>query len=101
DSSALLVSAAAHDTWDLDLRVDIYAVALGGEGRPVAGTPRQYVTPRVPPDGSTVAFVGTDDVDTYPRNMHVGVIGIAGGDHRWVSAVLARTFQPFPDTRAR
>ena len=100
DSSALLVSAAAHDTWDLDLRVDIYAVDLDGERRLVTGTTGQYVTPSVSPDGSTVAFVGTDDADTYPRNMHVGVIGVAGGDHRWVSADLDRTFQPFPDHRA-
>ncbi len=100
DSSALLVSAAAHDTWDLDLRIDIYAVGLEGVRHPVTGTTGQYVTPSVSRDGSMVAFVGIDDADSYPRNMHVGVMAVEGGEHRWVSLALDRTFQPFPDHRA-
>jgi dipeptidyl aminopeptidase/acylaminoacyl peptidase len=100
NSSALLASAAAHDTWDLDLRVDIYTVDLDGRRRAVTGTTGQYVAPSVSPDGSMVAFVGTDDADTHPRNMHVGIVGIDGGEHRWISLGLDRTFQPFPDFRA-
>lgn len=100
DSSTLLVSGAAHDTWDLDLKADIYAIDVAtGERRPVTATTGRYVTPSVSPDGSRVAFVGTDDAETYPRNMHIGVVGVTGGEHRWVSTELDRTFEPFPDAR--
>ena len=98
DSSTVVVSGAAHDTWDLDLNVDIHAIDLAsGHRRPLTGTTGRYTSPSVSPDGTNVAFLGTDDAETNPRNIHVGVIGVAGGEHRWVSAALDRTFEPYPE----
>ena len=101
DSATVVVGGAAHDTWDLDRRSDLHAVdAETGERRAITGTTGVYGSPSVSPDGSRVAFLGTDDPDTYPRNHHVGVTSVGGGSHTWVSDRLDRTFTPFPDSRA-
>ena len=36
--------------------------------------------PAVSPDGSLVAFLGFDDSQTYPQNVHVGVVDAGGGE---------------------
>ena len=51
-----------------------------------------YDAPTVSPDGSSVAFLGADDSKTYPQNVHVGVVPATGGEHRWLSRQLDRTF---------
>ncbi len=100
DSTTLLVSGATHDTWDLDLKVDIHAIDVGtGAMRRVTGTTGEYGQPSVSPDGTRVAFLGTDDTESYPRNTHIGVVDISGGEHRWVSDQLDRTFAPYPGAR--
>ena len=52
-----------------------------------------YDAPDVSPDGSNVAFLGADDAKTYPQNVHVGVLPAGGGEHRWLSRQLDRTFE--------
>lgn len=100
DSTMVVVSGAAHDTWDLDRKTDLHAVEVDtGERRVLTGTTGVFGSPSVSPDGARVAFVGTDDADTYPRNQHVAVQGFAEGSHQWVSQGLDRTFAPFPDAR--
>ncbi len=101
DSSTVVVSGAAHETWDLDLKSDLHAISVAtGERRLVTATMGQCMAPSVSPDGSGVAFLGTHDTESYPRNIHVGIIDLGGGDPRWVSAGLDRTFQPYPDFQA-
>jgi dipeptidyl aminopeptidase/acylaminoacyl peptidase len=51
-------------------------------------------------DGTRVAFIGTDDAATHPRNLHVGVRPLTGKTHAWVSESLDRTFAPSPGARA-
>lgn len=101
DSTAVVVSGPAHDTWDLDRRTDIHVVdATTGDRRTLTGTTGVYARPSVSPDGRHVAFVGTDDPDSYPRNTHVAVLPLGGeSDHTWVSHGLDRTFAPFPGAR--
>jgi len=100
DSSTLLVSGATHDTWDLDLKIDLQAIDIQtGNIRRVTGTTGDYGRPSVSLDGTRVAFLGTDDTQTYPRNMHVGVVDLAGGQHVWASRGLDRTFAPFSGSR--
>jgi dipeptidyl aminopeptidase/acylaminoacyl peptidase len=100
DSAALVVAGAAHDTWDLDLRHDLHLVDVAsGKRTPLTGTTGVYDSPAVSPDGGRVAFVGTDDPDTYPRNDHVAVKGLQDDTHTWVSQKLDRTFSPFPGAR--
>ena len=97
DSATLVVSGAGHDTWDLDLKWDIHAIDVAsGERQAITPTTGVYSSPSVSPDGARVAFLGTDDAETFPRNSHVGVIDAAGGKHQWVSTALDRTFTPFP-----
>ncbi len=96
DSSGVVTSASRHDDWDLDLARDLYVVPRDGEIRALTAQTGQYGSPAVCPDGSHVAFVGNDDPGTYPQNSKVGVIGLDGGQHRWVSDRLDRTFTEAP-----
>ncbi len=102
DSTTVLVAGPAHDTWDLDHRTDVHAVDLAtGERRTITGTTGVYDSPSVSPDGTRVAFLGTDDPDSYPRNPHVAVKPLKGDEpHSWISHALDRTFQPYPGGRA-
>jgi len=105
DSRTVLVGGATHDTWDLDRRQDVHAVDVAsGERRTLTDTTGVYGSPSVSPDGRRVAFLGTDDPDSYPRNGHVAVMALTEGDpgsekHTWVSRDLDRTFTPYPDGR--
>ena len=112
DSSAVVTAAARHDTWDTDLAEDLYLVPLGtgststgststgstgdgstGDGiRALTGGGGVYGRPAVSPDGRWVAFVGHDDPLTQPQNAHVGVVSIEGGEHRWLTTAIDRTF---------
>jgi dipeptidyl aminopeptidase/acylaminoacyl peptidase len=92
DSSGLVLSSQRHDTWDLDFGVALYSLSLDGTIAALTKFDGSYDAPRVSPDGSNVAFVGADDSTTYPQNMHVGVLSAAGGQHRWLSRQLDRTF---------
>jgi dipeptidyl aminopeptidase/acylaminoacyl peptidase len=92
DSSGLVLSAQRHDTWDLDFGVALYSVSLDGTIDALTKFDGSYDAPAVSPDGSNVAFIGADDSKTYPQNMHVGVVSAGGGQHRWLSRQLDRTF---------
>jgi dipeptidyl aminopeptidase/acylaminoacyl peptidase len=93
DSSGLVLSARRHDTWDLDFATALYSVPLEGDIVALTGLTGGYSAPSVSPDGSQVAFLGADDSQTYPQNVHVGVVPAGGGDHRWLSRELDRTFE--------
>jgi dipeptidyl aminopeptidase/acylaminoacyl peptidase len=96
DSSAVVTSSQRHDTWDRDLASDLYVVPLDSEVEIRALTKHTggYASPSVSPDGRLVAFLGDDDPSTYPQNTKVGVISVEGGEHRWISTGLDRTFAP-------
>ncbi|MGZ4765446.1 MAG: LpqB family beta-propeller domain-containing protein [Ilumatobacteraceae bacterium] len=93
DSSGVVLSAQRHDTWDLDFAVALYSVTLDGEIKALTGCTGNYNAPNVSADGSQVAFLGADDSQTYPQNVHVGVVPAGGGEHRWLSRQLDRTFE--------
>jgi dipeptidyl aminopeptidase/acylaminoacyl peptidase len=101
DSSTLVVSGAAHDTWDLDLKVDLHLIDVATGT--ISSRTRQtgaYAMPSVAPGGARVAFVGTDDVDSFPRNQHVAVGSMRDEGHIWVTSSIDRTFAPFPGARS-
>ena len=100
DSSAVVTSAQRHDTWDRDLCTDLYVVPLDGDLRALTKQTGQYVAASVSPDGRSVAFLGIDDTSTYPQNAKVGVVSIDGGEHRWISEALDRTFTSTAGVRA-
>lgn len=93
DSSGLVLSSQRHDTWDLDFAGALYSVSLDGDIEVLTGLTGVYSSPAVSPDGLQVAFVGADDSQTYPQNVHVGVVPADGGEHRWLSRQLDRTFE--------
>jgi dipeptidyl aminopeptidase/acylaminoacyl peptidase len=95
DSSGLVCSGAAHDTWDLDFAEDLYVVQLAnGKRRALTKQTGSYGQPRPAPGGTAIGFLGADDPSTYPQNVHVGVIDASGGAHRWLSRGLDRSFAP-------
>ena len=122
DGRRIITSSRRHDTWDLDLAEDLYAIDVDSatadqcsgdashDGSGVDDAPRNvlaltaqtgnYAHPRVSPDGSTVAFIGFDDPSTDPQNAHVGVVDVSGGEHRWLSKGLDRTFLTTAGTTA-
>ncbi len=96
DSSGLVCSGAAYETWDRDLAEDLHLVPLDGERRALTEQTGLYSNPSVSPDGAQVAFLGQDDPLTDPQNAMVGVLDLASGERRWVSSGLDRTFAPYP-----
>ena len=93
DSSGLVLSSQRHDTWDLDYGVALYSLSLDGTLEALTKFDGSYGAPTVSPDGSTLAFLGADDSQTYPQNVHVGILPAGGGEHRWLSRQLDRTFE--------
>ncbi|MFZ1489969.1 MAG: S9 family peptidase [Ilumatobacteraceae bacterium] len=100
DSSGLVTGAARHEGWDRDLATDLYVVPLDGEPRALTEQTGNYGSPSVSPDGTQLAFVGSDDPLTYPQNSKVGVLDLATGERRWVSEALDRTFDTTSGTVA-
>ncbi len=94
DSAAIVTSAQRHDTWDRDLAQDLYLVPLAADSEVVALTKQTgaYYAPSVSADGASVAFMGWDDPTTDPQNARIGTVSIGGGEHRWHTLALDRTF---------
>ncbi|MDN5790360.1 MAG: S9 family peptidase [Micrococcales bacterium] len=91
DSSALVTSGARHETWDLDLATDLFLVGLDGHVRELTHQTGNHSHPRVSPDGTMVSLIGQDDPMRI-GNQHVGLVPVAGGERRWISRGLDRTF---------
>ncbi|MDN5795723.1 MAG: S9 family peptidase [Intrasporangium sp.] len=91
DSSGVVTSGARHEGWDLDLATDLFVVGLDGDIRELTHQTGNYARPRVSPDGTVVSFLGQDDPMRI-GNQHVGLVPLSGGEHRWVSRGLDRTF---------
>jgi dipeptidyl aminopeptidase/acylaminoacyl peptidase len=93
DGSAVITSAQRHDTWDLDFASDLYRVGLDGTVTALTSQTGLFGMPSVSPDGRLIAFHGNDDPDTVPQNQRIGVLPIEGGEHRFASMALDRTFE--------
>ncbi len=100
DSSGVIASGQAHETWDLDFAVDLYEIPLDGPRRLLTDSTGAFFSPSVSPDGTLVAFLGYDDPSTSPQNVHVAVLDVASGERRWISKGLDRTFAPTSGHRA-
>ncbi|HAP78051.1 MAG TPA: S9 family peptidase, partial [Acidimicrobiaceae bacterium] len=98
DSASVVVSAARHDTWDLDFATDLYRVALDGTITALTAQTGIYDQPSESANG--VALIGYDDPGEYPQNAKVGIVPSGGGAPRWVSTALDRTFECTAGVRA-
>ena len=97
DSSGVVCSGGAHDTWDLDLALDLHLVPLEGERRALTKQTGMYFDASPSPDGRAVAFLGFDDPLLDPQNAQVGVLDLDTGERRWVSTGGEdRPWAPFP-----
>ena len=94
DSSGLVSSRGAQrPPW---LGSDLMLVPIDGDIRLVAEG-GSYHSPSASPDGKRVAFLATDDVETFPLNTHVAVTELDGtGAITWISHALDRTWASFP-----
>jgi dipeptidyl aminopeptidase/acylaminoacyl peptidase len=91
DSSGIVVGAQRHDSWDRDMAADLYRVSLDGTVTRLTNGTGTYFQPQ--PGGDQIALLGSDDPEVYPQNVRVGVIPSTGGDPRWISAALDRSFE--------
>ncbi len=92
DSASVVVSAARHDTWDLDVATDLYRVALDGTVTRLTQGGGYYTWPSEGQAG--VACIGYDDPVTFPQNAKVGLVPADGAaSPTWLSTGLDRTFE--------
>jgi dipeptidyl aminopeptidase/acylaminoacyl peptidase len=100
DGRTLAFSGAAHDTWDLDLAVDLFTVVVGdGEPVPLTKQTGYYALPAWSALGGALAMLGADEPQNMPQNPHLGIVDLASGQHRWVGTGLDRSFAPYGEAR--
>ncbi len=93
DGEALIYSANRHDNWERERRnSELYSVPVdGGESTPLTDRFGPDHTPRVSPDGETIAYLGYDDeVQTY-QVTRLYVMDRDGSDRRAVDLSLDRS----------
>ena len=97
DSSRIAFAAGRHDTWDLDLAVDLWVVRADGAAEPerlTAGA-AAYSRPSWSPDGLRLAcYVNPTPLDS-PRHRQVGVLDIAAGRQQHLTSSLDRNCAPY------
>ncbi len=99
DGDGLVFNSGRHDTWDLDLRDDIWTVALP-TGREPAGPRRVTATEHgwswvaTSPDGGRVATIWYGSPDEV-RSGQVAVVDLATGDRRSLTEKLDRSCHHF------
>jgi len=112
DSSGVITSAKRHDSRDLDLATDLFAIDVDpnldssrtddpntGIRRMTAGD-GDYKLAAVSPDGTRVACIGTIGTMTMQQNEKVAILpvdadGVSGRDIDWISTGLDRQFACF------
>ncbi len=102
DGDRIVFASGRHDTWDLDLAVDLWAVASDGSGGMLRLTEQEsaYSHPAWSPDGRWVAFLRLPTPLDEPRHTVAGVLGVESGERRDLSAGLDRNATPLPGVRA-
>ena len=99
DGAGLVFNSGRHDTWDLDLRDDIWTVALPAGGEP--GPPAQVTATEhtwdwvvASTDGERVATIWYGSPDEV-RSGQVAVVDLATGSWRSLSEKLDRSCHHF------
>jgi dipeptidyl aminopeptidase/acylaminoacyl peptidase len=100
DGRGLVFNSGRHDTWDLDLRDDIWTVEIGDaaagttEPRRVTATEHAWAWPTASPAGGRVAAIWFGS----PMELHSGqltVVELESGEHRSLTEKLDRPCHHF------
>jgi dipeptidyl aminopeptidase/acylaminoacyl peptidase len=99
DGRSLVVVAARHDGWDLDLAVDLWLVDPDGpadqEGRRLTDGTREWTRAAWSPDGTRVAGTAFDLTAGW-RNARPLVVDVGSGATVDAAPGVDRTFAPYP-----
>jgi dipeptidyl aminopeptidase/acylaminoacyl peptidase len=96
DGNRIAFASGRHDTWDLDLAVDLWVVGADGRSQPqrVTGTDASYSCPTWSPDGARLAcYVNPTPLES-PRHRRVCVVDLATGQRRDLTVKLDRNCAP-------
>jgi dipeptidyl aminopeptidase/acylaminoacyl peptidase len=96
DSSRIAFAAARHETWDLDLAVDLWVVRADGAAAPERLTEggAAYSRPSWSPEGRGLSYYVNPTPLESPRHRQVGVLDIAAGTQQDLTASLDRNCAP-------
>jgi dipeptidyl aminopeptidase/acylaminoacyl peptidase len=102
DSRRVAFVSGRHDTWDLDLRTDLFTVAVDDPATPVqlTETLSEYAFPSWSPDGRSIACIHLGDPMQGPWHARIATVPSAGGGApRVLTASLDRNAAPYPVPR--
>jgi dipeptidyl aminopeptidase/acylaminoacyl peptidase len=102
DSRAIAFASGRHETWDLDLAVDLWVVPADGSGAPERITEGGAACslPSWSPDGDRLACYLHPTPLENPRHKQVAVVELASGKQQILTAGLDRNCMPFGTTLA-
>jgi dipeptidyl aminopeptidase/acylaminoacyl peptidase len=95
DSSKIAFASARHDTWDLDLANDLWAVRADGTSEPerLTDAGSVYVCPSWSPDGRRLAYYFNRTPLERPRHRQVGVLELSSRQQQVLTTSLDRNCQ--------
>lgn len=105
DGARLAFSSGRHDTWDLDLAVDLFVVEVPIAGaepaapRRLTETGDMYGFPSWSPDGTRLAFISFGDPHSEPRHGQIGSVDLESGQTELLTGDLDRNCAPYPMAR--
>jgi dipeptidyl aminopeptidase/acylaminoacyl peptidase len=101
DGARVAFASARHETWDLDLAVDLWVVASDGLGLPerLTETAAAYSHPSWSPDGTQIAYLRSSSDLDEPRHQQMGVVDLATGERRELTTGLDRNCGPYGAAR--
>lgn len=102
DGARVAFASARHDSWDLDLAVDLWSVAADGSGPPerLTTTGPAYSVPAWSPDGTRLAYMYSGAPMDGPWHGRLGVLDLATGAQTELSADFDRNCHPYGYSRA-
>ena len=95
DGTKIAFASARHDTWDLDLANDLWAVRADGKSEPerLTDTGSVYARPSWSPDGRRLAYYVNSTPLEHPRHRQVGVLDLSSRQQQVLTASLDRNCQ--------